>query len=189
MVEENLKKIYKLNPNVYPWKNRKYIDRKIGSSHYGEISQRGTEILMDKFSDYFNKDMVFYDIGSGLGKMVLHVGLTVNPRKSTGIEYSPPRHKGAIHLKNQYAPSTDNIEFFNMAFQECDISDATVIHCDNTLFPVKVCKEVYDKVPKNCLYLFKRLGYNPDEITETIHQENGILRTYLQDFIYWLIKE
>ena len=189
MLEKTLKEIYTLNPSIPLYKNKNYFDRKIGNSTYGEMSQSGVDEIIKRFPTYFNEDTIFYDLGSGLGKVVLHMGLVVLPYKSIGVEYSTPRFNGSLHLKDKYALENKNIEFHNVPLQEQDVSNATVVYSDNTVFPIEVCKYIYDHLPKNCLYLFKRLGYKEKEIKETIHKEDGIKSTYLHNHIYWLIKE
>ena len=42
----------------------------MSSPTYGEATQKGVESLVKFFKDYFNQIPLFYDLGSGLGKMV-----------------------------------------------------------------------------------------------------------------------
>ena len=134
----------------------------------------------------FNKDTVFYDLGSGLGKMVVHIGLEYGVKKSVGIELSKERHQAALHLKEKYGKKNDKIEFHNISFFEYDFSDATVIYCDNTAMPSHISKRIYKKIPSGCLFLFKR---RIDILKDCASQLGGIERTYDQDKLLWVIKE
>ena len=69
-----------------------FILIEIGSPVYGEVTKKGTNSIVKKFKEYFNKDTVFYDLGSVLSKMVIHIGLEYGVKKSVGIEFSKERH-------------------------------------------------------------------------------------------------
>ena len=126
----------------------------IGSPIYGEATKQGIMNLLNHFKDYFNSETVFYDLGCGIGKIVTHVGLT-NVKKSVGIEYSKERYEGCCYIKNTYCSNQNNIEFYNKSYLEHDFSDATVIYIDNTCCTKEVNKKLYERVPKNCLYIVK----------------------------------
>ena len=99
---------------------------------YGELTYRGTQSIIKSFSSYFNKNTVFYDFGSGLGKMVIHLGNLIPPiKKSIGIEYSLGRYEGAVNLAKDSRLDNDKIKFINGNFFTTDVSDATVIYIDN----------------------------------------------------------
>ena len=183
-----LKEIYELSAYSKEFKNKTTFSNTIGSPVYGEITENGTNSLINYFKEYFNKDAVFYDLGCGLGKMVMHIGLYANIKKSCGIEYSNERFKGCQYLQQKYAKNNNNIEFYNKSFLEHDISNATIIYIDNTCFSQETMKSIYDKVPKNCLFIFKKyLGF---EYTENIVTVNDLCeRTYKQSGIQWLIKD
>lgn len=54
---------------------------------YGEITQVGTESLVDHLKELnLFKNINFLDLGSGNGRLVLHMGLYDEVKKSTGIE-------------------------------------------------------------------------------------------------------
>ena len=77
----NLIKIYKTSPYL-EYKNKTEFNKStIGSNVYGEITQNGTNDLVKHFKSYFNSNTVFYDLGSGLGKMVLHIGIQYEIKK------------------------------------------------------------------------------------------------------------
>ena len=98
-MNEIIKKIYKTSPYL-KYKNKTDFKSIWPSARdagvYGELTQKGGDQIVKKFKKHFNKDTIFYDLGSGLGKTVLHYGLQYGIKKSVGIEYSKERHQAAI---------------------------------------------------------------------------------------------
>ena len=137
--------------------NQTEFDRHlVGSEGYGETGYESIESIVKRYRDNFNEETVFYDLGSGLGKIVFHIGLKYNPKKSCGIEYSLERHNMALKYIKQYDIQNQNILFINDNILNCDISDATVIYMDNTLFPEKIDSEIYKIIPTNCLVISRK---------------------------------
>ena len=185
-MNEILKKIYESSAYTKEVKNETvFNENTVGSPVYGEVTQSGTEAIIDKFSEYFNVDTVFYDLGSGLGKMVAHVGLTVGA-KSIGIEYSKERHGGASVMKDNYIPDCDNVSFKNGNVLDFDLSDATVIYMDNTVFPKHIDLEIYKQLSSGCLVLYKKKLIGIEE--EQNFQRDLVDRTYHQRGLYWMTK-
>jgi SAM-dependent methyltransferase len=185
----NLKKIYNLSPFT-EYKNKTDFTEEIGSPVYGELTQKGVDMVVKHLQPYFNSKTIFYDLGSGLGKMVLHIGIQYGVKNAIGIEYSKERYQGSISLKENYAKNHKNISFFNTSIQNHNISDATIIYMDNTVYPGELCLEVYDKIKKGCLMVYNvPFGLNFPQFKDQIRVEKGTERTYpSKDFIY-LIKK
>ena len=130
----NIDEIYSQSPYEKDYINKTNL-KDVNESYsdvYGEVTKNGVENMLIEFKDFFNKDTVFYDLGCGLGKMVLHIGLKHNIKKSCGIELSNERFKGALELKEKYAKEKNNIEFLKEDYFKCDLSDANVVYFDNT---------------------------------------------------------
>jgi hypothetical protein len=154
-LEEKIKKMYSFDSRRKP--NMTDFDtNNVGSQGYGETGFDSIELLISTYRELFNDNTVFYDLGSGTGKIVYHIGYLHNPKKSCGIEYSKERHESGLTLKEKYSlPSNDKISLVNGNILDCDISDATVIYCDNTLFPYYINKKIYDKIPRGCTVFSK----------------------------------
>ncbi len=184
-----LEEIYNTSPYM-EWRNETEFDEEIvGKPLYGEITLNGTNMIVEKFKEHFNKDTIFYDLGSGLGKMVLHIGLQYKVKKSIGIEYSKERDNGAQYLKNMYAKECDNIIFIKGNMLDIDISDATVIYIDNTAFNDEMMEKVFNKLQENCLLLYKKhLNFLPEKYTQKLHQR-VTERTYGDHTLMWLFKK
>lgn len=187
-IKKKLDQIYLTNSSRKEYRNKTSFNEEIGSSIYGEITKKGTNSIINKFKEYFNQNTVFYDLGSGLGKMVIHVGIQCGVKKSIGIEYSKERHKGAMYLKEKYAFEHSNIYFYNKLFQDQDLSDATVIYVDNTVLSREIMDTIYKMVPKGCLFLYKKPIHNIDLKYQNI-DTHLVERTYKQTSLGWIIKK
>ncbi len=183
-LEQILNDIYKTSPYL---KYRNKTDFKENQHElYGEVTKKSTDGIVNHFKQYFNKDTVFYDLGCGLGKMVLHIGLQYKPKKSCGIEYSKERIQAGFDLKERYCKENDTISFIEGDFFTKDLSDATIVYVDNTAMPHEMTKGIIDKLPKGCLFICRR---EPNFIdTETLTGEQFVT-TYYTKKIHFLIKE
>lgn len=185
-----LEEIYQVNPYSKYANKTKFDLNKVGEPLYGELTQKGTNMIIEYFKEYFNKDTVFYDLGSGLGKMVLHIGMQCKVKKSVGIEYSKERHQGAIDLQEQYAKEYNNISFLNKSYLNQNFSDATIVYIDDTACSHRIRNRVYDKLPIGCLFIFKKIfPLNHPLYSEQITVQNGTDRTYKQSNFSFLIKK
>jgi hypothetical protein len=184
-LNENIEKIYKTSP-YGKYRNKTKFDEDKYST-YGEVTQISTNGIVDEFKDYFNEDTVFYDLGCGIGKMVAHIGLQYNPKKSCGIELSKERIQGAFDIKEKYCKEMENISFINESFFNCDVSDATVVYCDNTMYDAELSKMIIDMLPEGCLFICRRKplrgGKGVNELTD-----EKFKTTYKKKNIFYLIK-
>jgi len=159
----------------------------VGCEGYGETGYDSFNIIISKYSDYFNDNTIFYDLGSGFGKIVFHVGIMCNAKKSCGIEYSEKRYEQSVKLLEKY--NYENVVFINDNFLNVDLSDATVIYLDNTLFPTNIDNQIYNKIPKNCI-VFSRKMLRQSKINNELIKENTLVPTNYGTFqIYVMIKK
>jgi len=183
-LNEILEEIYKTSP-YGKYKNKTKFDEEKYST-YGEVTQISTNGIVDEFKDYFNENTVFYDLGCGIGKMVAHIGLQYNPKKSCGVELSKERFEGANHIKETYCKDMDNISFINESFFNYDVSDATVVYCDNTMYDAELSKMIIDILPEGCLFICRRKPLRGKNITEL--KDKKFETTYRKTNIFYLIK-
>lgn len=73
-----------------PLEERETIIGHGGEPTYGEITPEGVSLLIAEFG--MKEGDVFYDLGSGVGKVAVQVYLEVPVKKSVGIELSKTRH-------------------------------------------------------------------------------------------------
>ena len=61
-----------------------------------------------------------------------------------------------IDTKEKFCKDLDNIIFLNENFLESNIEDATIVYCDNTVMPFNITLNIYDKLQKNCLFMYRK---------------------------------
>lgn len=143
-----------LNGNIEEFqKNLKNYD---GSEKfaYGEITKKGTEDIYKWIKANFDnhEDIVFYDIGSGHGKMIIHLSLISNFKKLIGIELSELRYKYCLDILSQIG-SLDNVEFINDDVLNYDLSDATVVFMNDALMSQDLIHSVFSKLQKGTIVI------------------------------------
>lgn len=144
---------------------------------YGEISKSG----VNKLSNYLNNFTGnFYDIGSGNGKLIIHLSLITNFEKYTGIEIVELRHKYAININESIG---QNVNFICGDVLEIDIPDANFIFLDDLMFPEDLRINVISKIPKNCYYLSVWQNDN-DEFIENWSLGVSWLETEMNFYLY-----
>jgi hypothetical protein len=144
---EKLEKIYQgesgyLDTGHY---NKKFVYT------YGEMTWKGIQTMYSIFhqihpiSQYPLHRRVFYDLGSGIGKLVL--GMAELGVHSKGIEMIEERNQIACHAKSKLPQSVQQrIELTCGSFLDHSIQDAGWIFISNLCFPEKVNKELADKL-------------------------------------------
>jgi len=133
---------------------------------YGEISQKGVDIVIGKFHEIFSDPTgVFYDLGSGTGKMVTHISVSCPISRAIGVEYYQDRLDVAVEqakkykYKSAFPPEFIKANIFNM-----DYTGATIIYIDCTHigFQKEVEKRMASKIPKGCLLIYRGRDLWPD---------------------------
>lgn len=114
---------------------------------YGEISKEGVNKLSNYLKRYSGN---FYDIGSGNGKLLLHLSLLTNFEKYVGVEIVELRHKYALKINESLG---QNVIFICDDVLNLDISDANFIFLDDLMFPRDLRTKILKKIPYNCLYI------------------------------------
>lgn len=183
-LEQILNEIYGQTPYL-EYQNKTQFKKEY-SATYGEVTKQSTNAIVNQFKKHFNQDTVFYDLGCGLGKMVIHVALQYNPKKSCGIELSKERIKGANDLKEKYCKDNKIISFIEGDFFSNDFSDATVVYLDNTAMSHDVTKKIIDNLSKGCLFICRKKPHFIE--TEGLSAER-FKTGYKKPDIHFLIKE
>ena len=127
---------------------------------YGEIEYSGVKILQQELGVDGN-GLIFYDLGSGLGRMVFQVFFEWRARKAIGVELSEHRHNRAVRaLGNMQAEveaekmDTERcLEFRNENLLASDISDATVVYLACTCWDADFMEQVLEKQQEECAEL------------------------------------
>ena len=137
-LRQTMNRIYKDADDGFqiPREDEQAVKKSKGSPIYGEINQKALSTLLD----YLNlgpKD-IFYDLGSGVGKVVLQTVLTTNVGQAYGIELSATRYqeaKAALEKAKSIASLTPGrLKFLNQDLLLADLSKATVVYTCSTAF-------------------------------------------------------
>lgn len=148
---EDLKKIYPTTKfdesslkHIYPTKD----------ITYGEMNYEGINILVEHLHTMHKISFKnFLDIGSGRGKIPLHIAALPNVTKSVGIELVKERHDDAEEIKeqlNKYKNIVDKVTFINDDIKNIDltdhINDITLVWISNKCFPSKLNDKIFSKL-------------------------------------------
>lgn len=144
---------------------------------YGEISKSGVNKLSNYLKSFTGN---FYDIGSGNGKLLIHLSLITNFENYTGIEIVELRHKYAIKINESIS---QNVNFICRDVLEVDISDASFIFLDDLMFPEDLRFRVINNIPKDCHYLSVWQNDN-DEFIEEWSLGVSWLETEMKFYLY-----
>ncbi|HEX2978014.1 MAG TPA: hypothetical protein VHO47_02760 [Candidatus Babeliales bacterium] len=130
-------------------KERSTIREQGGNPTYGEITHKGAVELLSKLN--LKESDVLYDLGSGVGKLVVQVGLTT-PAKVVGVELSKTRYENALSVQKEIEQRNlakkDKIKFINKNISDVPLDQATVVFMCSTCFSDQLMKSLSDKLGK-----------------------------------------
>ena len=121
-----------------------------GSPIYGEITVTSTNRLLSHLK-LTNKD-IFYDLGSGVGKVILFAGLFTPVKKAVGVELSKVRHQDsllALDRAQAFDQSlTQRCLFKNANFMDLDLQKASIIYSCSTAFSLGFMSKLTARLAK-----------------------------------------
>lgn len=118
---------------------------------YGEVLRSGVETIIQKINKYkkiTDKD-VFVDIGSGTGKLVIHMSIKSDIKTLVGVEIVPQRVAYSKWIKEKISPDS-SIFFIEKDINNFDLSVANIVFANNICFDESLTKSIYDRIPKGC---------------------------------------
>lgn len=119
-----------------------------GDPTYGEITVHGAQTLLNDLD--LQQHDVFYDLGSGVGKLVVQTALTTPVGKAIGVELAPTRHEHAQKVKDEIEKrkllKKTKLEFQNKNVTEVPLKDATVVFMCSTCFSEELMKTLMEKM-------------------------------------------
>jgi SAM-dependent methyltransferase len=129
---------------------RSTIHAQGGNATYGEITYAGAQELLDDLK--LTKKDIFYDLGSGVGKLVTQVALNTPVAKAVGVELSPTRFNHAMDVKKEIEKrrllKNTKLSFLNENILTVPVSDATVVFMCSTCFSDELMRSLTDKLSK-----------------------------------------
>ena len=122
-----------------------------GAPTYGEITYEGAEILLNELK--LTKKDIFYDLGSGVGKLIVQTYLTTPVKTAIGIELSKNRYNGALKAKEELKikkrlNKRRNLLFKNEDILKTNFDDATIIFMCSTCFSDECLNTLMNKMAK-----------------------------------------
>ena len=110
---------------------------------YGEVLRSGVETIIQKINKYkriTDKD-VFVDIGSGTGKLVIHMSIKSDIKTLVGVEIVTQRVAYSKWIKEKISPDS-SIFFIEKDINNFDLSVATIVFMNNICFDYTLIKSV-----------------------------------------------
>ena len=131
---------------------------------YGEIRKAGVETIYKEISEYSGLD-TFVDVGSGTGKICLHMSMISNFENIVGIEIVTERHLYAIELQQNLGRDFDNVTFLNDDILKIEFERPCVVFTNDVCFPNQLTKIIWDSLPVGSHFIScKNLGNSVKEI-------------------------
>ncbi len=116
--------------------DERQVARSRGSSIYGELQPTATLRLLERLD--LGPDDVFYDLGAGVGKVVLLAALTTSVGRAVGIELARGRFEAAerafTQARRERLPGARRAVMRNADLLTTELDDATVIYSCSTAF-------------------------------------------------------
>jgi SAM-dependent methyltransferase len=120
------------------------------SPTYGEIMPTATDRLIEHLA--LRRDDVFYDLGSGVGKVVLHVALRAPIRRVVGVELARRRHRIARRMLDEVRATglmrAAECELRCADFMRVPMGDATVVYTCSTAFSTPFMNELASRLAR-----------------------------------------
>jgi hypothetical protein len=120
-----------------------------GHPQYGEIPYDSAAHILEDLQ--LSRQDVFYDLGSGVGKLVLQVYMTTPVKRSIGIELSQTRWNIAEASRKQVAEDDHiivgrDLGFLNQNILKTALNDATVCFISGITFPPQLTQAIMDRL-------------------------------------------
>lgn len=118
---------------------------------YGELSRKSVDTLFQTLGiTPDSPTKAFYDLGSGVGKIVMHAAIGGFAKQAVGVELNDGRHRSAlsllesIKLKDPRAASAITLK--NADMLDVDLSSATILYLNHACFPENVREALTQKI-------------------------------------------
>lgn len=128
---------------------------------YGEITKAGVETIYKEISDYDISLDTFVDVGSGTGKICLHMSMISNFENIVGIEVVTERHLYAIELQQSLEQDFSNVVFLNDDILKIDFERPCVVFTNDVCFPNRLTKIIWNRLPVGSHFISSKNLGNP----------------------------
>lgn len=146
-------------------KKRKQVLGSDGKFVYGEIRQSGVETLYKEIKKY-NSDLdTFIDVGSGTGKICLHLSLISDFENIVGIEIVTDRYLYALELQRNLDYNFDNVVFLNDDILKIEFERPCIVFTNDVCFPYELTSLIWERLPIGSHFIsFKKISDPVNEI-------------------------
>jgi len=122
-----------------------------GAPTYGEISYEAVDKVLNDLC--ITQEDVLYDLGSGVGKVVLQGYLSFPFKKTVGVELSKKRYDQSVEAKNLLEKkgllnAKRPLMFLQEDFTESNLDDATVVYMGSTCYSDELMEALVEKLAK-----------------------------------------
>lgn len=119
-----------------------------GNSTYGEITFDALKTIHDDLG--LTSNDYWFDLGSGMGKVVLHTAMTT-PARCCGVELSTTRISHARDalsqlINNHNLDLAKKVQFRNENIATVDLSGATIVYMCSTCYSEKLMRDIINNV-------------------------------------------
>ncbi len=133
-----------------PREEEKVVRAARGAPGYGEIMPAAATELGDYLQ--LGSDDVFYDLGSGTGKLINQLALVAPARRLVGVELSRSRVRTARSvlrkLRAEQTLAAKTVVHRHQGILEANLDDASVIYTCSTEFSTRFLRAICNKVRK-----------------------------------------
>lgn len=126
---------------------------------YGELLNDGAKVLFAHPAFHLGPKDVFYDLGSGMSRLVAEAGVVAGVNRAVGIELSSNRHNLACAGLHNVAdamstgfPNTKgrrHLEARHADILQADVSDASALYVNNQCFRPELNVAIANKLSKH----------------------------------------
>lgn len=187
-IEALLSNIYAQSTSYIPKEDASLIEKKGGNATYGEILPESLHHILSDMM--ITKKDVLYDLGSGMGKVVIQSYLTFPFQKVVGIELAAKRHRQAtqaLHYLDThgYVDKKRTISFIKGDIIETPYKDATIIYMCSTCFSDALMEKIAEKcshLKKGLRIITLKLIPNPSKYKLLLTKEYRLAMTWSKSF-------
>ncbi|HLT39821.1 MAG TPA: hypothetical protein VK034_26245 [Enhygromyxa sp.] len=120
-----------------PRADQRRVERSRSSATYGELLPTATVRLLEQLE--LTRRDVFYDLGAGVGKVVLLAAITTPVARAVGVELASRRvaagQAALATARAERIPGAARAELIEADLLRCPLDDATVVYTCSTAFP------------------------------------------------------
>ncbi len=119
-----------------------------GSPVYGEITPTGAQRLIE-YLELTERD-AFFDLGAGVGKLVLQIAMSVPVARCVGVELSETRCRSARsalrRARRRGLVRAVRCSFRCQDLMQANLAGATVVYCCSTAFSIRAMSALAKKL-------------------------------------------